>query len=62
MLFYDTKTKRFVADYKVMNLVLQEILGNLDQQLRNGTSSGNTHLVLPFGPDRVTPDYQFGNL
>ena len=43
MLTYDTKTKRFVADYKVMNVVLQEILGSLDQQLRNGTSSGNTH-------------------
>jgi hypothetical protein len=43
MLSYDTKTKRFVADYKVMNVVLQEIFGSLDSQVRNGTSSGNTH-------------------
>jgi hypothetical protein len=25
-----------------MNVVLQEIFGSLDEQLRNGTSSGNT--------------------
>jgi len=43
MLFYDTKTKRFVADYKVMNVVLQKIFVSLDEQLRIGTSSGNTH-------------------
>jgi hypothetical protein len=59
MLTYDTKTKRFVADYKVMNVVLQKIFGSLDHQLRNGTSSGNTLLVLPPCPDRVIRDYQF---
>jgi hypothetical protein len=43
----------------VMNVVLQEIFGSLDSQVRNGTSSGNTPMVLPIGPDRVTRDYRF---
>jgi hypothetical protein len=35
LLTYDTKTKRFVADYKQMNVVLQKIIGSQDNQLRS---------------------------